>query len=77
MNGSTALGSTTNCTEQAYVAALDTAYRRALHSCFNQHIITDYEHGFIAIDEGDYGALTQRLSDRVVHTVQGKLLDEF
>lgn len=77
MAGITAHGFTAKCTEAAYVAALDTAHRRALHSCFNQHIIIDHEYGYIAIDEGDYGALTQRLSDRVVHTVQGKLLDEY
>ncbi len=77
MNGSTAHAFVTKFTEQAYVAALDTAHRRALHSSFNQHIITDTELGYIAIDEGDYGALTQRLSDRVVHTVLGKLLDEY
>ena len=62
---------------QAYLAALGIAERRALHSYFNQHIVTDKERGYVALDEGDYNALPKALADRVVHTVPGALLDEF
>ncbi len=63
--------------QTAYVAALDQAHARAFHSYFNQYILTDDEAGYIAVDEGDYGALPRGLMDRVVDTVPGKLNDEF
>jgi len=63
--------------QTAYVAALDQAHARAFHSYFNQYILTDDEAGYIAVDEGDYGALPLGLMDRVVDTVPGKLNDEF
>lgn len=62
--------------EAAYLAALDKAHARACHSYFNQYVLTDDEAGFIAVDEGDYGALVPRLLDRVVETVPSKLCDE-
>ena len=38
----------------------------------------DVEDGcFVAIDEGDYNALPQHLIDRIVHTVQGMMADDF
>lgn len=58
---------------QSYFAAVETAERRALHSFFDQHVIEDDEQGYIALDEGDYNSL----ENRVVHTVHGALLDEF
>ncbi|API60169.1 hypothetical protein BSL82_13410 [Tardibacter chloracetimidivorans] len=61
----------------AYLAALAYAERRALHSFFDQHVIEDDTRGYIAIDEGDYGALPMALIDRVVHTVPGGMSDEF
>jgi hypothetical protein len=61
----------------AYLAALAYAERRALHSFFDQHVIEDETRGYIAIDEGDYGALPMALIDRVVHTVPGGMSDEF
>lgn len=61
----------------AYFAAVACAERRALSSYFDQHVIQDAEIGYLAIDEGDYGALTQGLIDRIVYTAQGGLLDEF
>ena len=63
--------------QTAYVAALDQAHARAFHSYFNQYILTDDEAGYIAVDEGDYGALPRGLMDRVVDTIPGKLNDEF
>lgn len=43
----------------AYFAAVANAERRAMHSYFDQHVVEDDELGFLAIDEGDYGALGQ------------------
>lgn len=60
----------------AYCAAVASAQRRALHSYYDQHIIKDEAGTYLAIDEGDYGALTMALIDRIVHTVAGGLLDE-
>lgn len=61
----------------SYFEALETAEKRALHSFFDQHVIEDDELGYIALDEGDYGALPPHLTARVVHTVHGSMLDEF
>ena len=78
MNGSIALRIADAANDQtAFVTALDCAHRRAQHSCFNQHIIADAERGYIAIDEGDYGALSQQMMDRVIQTIPGALLDEY
>ncbi len=63
--------------QEAFRAALATANARAFHSYFTQYILTDDEAGYIAIDEGDYGALPQAMMDRVIDTVPGKLNDEF
>ena len=61
----------------AFVAALDQANARAFHSYFTQYVLLDGEGGYIAVDEGDYGALPKAMLDRVVDTVPGKLNDEF
>ena len=61
----------------AYFAAVACAERRALHSYFDQHVIQDGELGYLAIDEGDYGALTPGMIDRIVYTAQGGVLDEY
>lgn len=63
--------------QAALVAALDQAHARSLHSYFTQYVLTDDEAGYIAVDEGDYGALPQALQDRVVDTVPGRMNDEF
>ena len=63
--------------QAAFVAALDQAHARSFHSYFTQYILTDEEAGYVAIDEGDYGALPQGMMDRVIDTVPGKLNDEF
>ncbi|HNK14230.1 MAG TPA: hypothetical protein PKL10_17330 [Nitrospira sp.] len=42
-----------------------------------QYVLTDGEAGYIAVDEGDYGALPKAMLDRVIDTVPGKLSDEF
>jgi len=63
--------------QAAFVAALDHAHARSLHSYFTQYILTDEVSGYIAIDEGDYGALPKAMLDRVIDTVPGRLSDEF
>lgn len=63
--------------QAAFVAALDQAHARSYHSYFTQYVLTDDERGYIAIDEGDYGALSQANLDRVIDTVPGRLSDEF
>ena len=60
-----------------YLAALAFAERHALHSFFDQHVIEDAPGCYVAIDEGDYNALPMTLIDRVVHTVPGRMSDEF
>ena len=62
--------------QAAFVAALDKAHARSLHSYFTQYVLTDGEAGYIAVDEGDYGALPKAMLDRVIDTVPGKLSDE-
>jgi hypothetical protein len=61
----------------SYLAALAFAERRALHSFFDQHVIEDVPGSYVAIDEGDYDALPMMLIDRVVHTVPGRMSDEY
>jgi len=63
--------------QAAFVAALDQAHARSYHSYFTQYVLTDDEAGYIAVDEGDYGALPKALQDRVIDTVPGRLSDEF
>jgi hypothetical protein len=63
--------------QAAFVAALDQAHARAFHSYFNQYVLIDGDGRYIAVDEGDYGALPKAMLDRVVDTVPGKLSDEF
>jgi hypothetical protein len=63
--------------QAAFVAALDQAHARSYHSYFTQYVLTDGEAGYIAVDEGDYGALPKALLDRVIDTVAGRLSDEF
>ena len=63
--------------QAAFVAALDQAQARSFHSYFTQYILTDDEAGYIAVDEGDYGALPKAMLDRVIDTVPGLLSDEF
>ena len=63
--------------QEALVAALDQAHARSLHSYFTQYVLTDGEAGYIAVDEGDYGALPKAMLDRVIDTVPGRLSDEF
>lgn len=63
--------------QEALVAALDQAHARSYHSYFTQYVLTDNEAGYIAVDEGDYGALPRALQDRVIDTVPSRLSDEF
>lgn len=61
----------------AYFAAVASAERRALSSYFDQHVIAGEDKRYIAIDEGDYGALPQGVIDRIVYTAAGGLIDEY
>ena len=70
------ISATSTYNPAAYLAAIACAERRALHSYFDQHVLEDEEAGFIAIDEGDYGALPAMLIDKVVHTIPDGLWDE-
>ena len=63
--------------QAAFVAALDQAHARSFHSYYTQYVLTDDEAGYIAVDEGDYGALPKAMLDRVIDTVSGRLSDEF
>jgi len=63
--------------QTAFIAAMDKANARAQHSYFTQYVLTDSEVGYITIDEGDYGALPDRLMGRVVDAVPGRFSDEF
>lgn len=66
-----------NAEQEALRAALDTANARAFHSYFTQYILADEEAGYIAIDEGDYGALPAHLMARVIEAVPSRFNDEF
>lgn len=78
MNGSQVLEFTPRqADEKALIVALNCANARSFHSYFNQYILTDFERGYIVIDEGDYGALPKQLMDRVVDSVPSKMHDEF
>jgi hypothetical protein len=66
-----------NADDSAYIAALNCANARSFHSYFNQYILTDFERGYIVIDEGDYGALPPQLMDRVIDSVPGRMSDEY
>lgn len=66
-----------NAEQEAFMAALDTANSRAFHSYFTQYILADDEAGYIAIDEGDYGALPAHLLARVIEAVPSRFIDEF
>lgn len=63
--------------DAAYIAALDQAHARSQHSYFTQYVLTDEARGYVAVDEGDYGALPKSMQDRVVDAVPGHLSDEF
>jgi len=60
----------------SYQVALDQAERRARNSHFDQHVIEDRAAGYLAIDEGDYGALPAHLIERIVYTIPGQIIDE-
>lgn len=62
---------------EAYQVALGKAQRRASNSYFDQHIITDDEGGYIAIDEGDYDPLPMAIIDRIIYTEPCGLVDEY
>ena len=62
---------------ESYQVALGTAQRRAFNSYFDQHVITDDEGGYIAIDEGDYGTLPMAIIDRIIYTEPCGLMDEY
>ena len=63
--------------QPSFIAAFANAQLRAQRSYFPQHIISDEEQGFFAIDEGDYPVLPATILSRVVHTIAGQLDDSF
>jgi len=69
-----------NVTELAGISfdeAVRNATIRAHHSFFDQHVIEQDDGSYLAIDEGDYNALPMHLIDRIAHTVQGMMADDF
>lgn len=77
MHTSTTIADPKATDQTALLAALDTAHARSQHSYFTQYVLTDDEAGYIAVDEGDYGALPGHLLDRVVDSVPSHFSDEF
>lgn len=61
----------------SFEEAVRSATIRAQHSFFDQHIIEQDDGTYIAIDEGDYNALPMHMIDRIAHTVQGMMADDF
>lgn len=61
---------------QAYLAAIESAERRARHSYFDTYVIKEREAGYLVIDEGDYPSLPTWMIDSIVHSVAGRLSDE-
>ncbi len=57
--------------------AVRNATIRAQHSFFDQHVIEQDDGTYVAIDEGDYNALPMHLIDRIAHTVQGAMADDY
>lgn len=77
MHTSTTITAPAATDQAALLAALDKAHARSQHSYFTQYILTDDEAGYIAVDEGDYGALPGHLMERVVDSVPSHFSDEF
>lgn len=61
----------------AYLAAIRNAEIRARYSFFPQHVITDPELLYIAIDEGDYGDLPMTIIDRIVYTEPSRRSEDY
>ncbi len=64
-------------TEVAFDEALKRAQQRAAHSYFDQHVIEQTDGSYETFDEGDYNALPAWMIDRIAHTVQGQMADEY
>jgi hypothetical protein len=62
---------------RAYFEAHASATMRARHSYFDQHIVRDDDGHYWVADEGDYSPLPRRIYDRIVHTVDAGLSDEY
>ncbi len=62
---------------QAFLKAHADATTRARHSYFDQHIIRDEDGRYWVADEGDYSPLLPHIYDRIVHTVDAGLSDEY
>ena len=61
----------------AYLDAYNSAIARARHSYFDQHIIREADGRYWVADDGDYSTLLPRIYDRIVHTVNAELSDEY
>ena len=62
---------------RAYLDAHASAAMRARHSYFDQHIIREDDGRYWVADEGDYSPLSRRIYDRIVHSVDAGLSDEY
>ena len=62
---------------ERYLAAYGAARSRARNSYFPQHIILDADGSYWVADEGNYGALPDHILERIVHTVDAGLSDEY
>ena len=62
---------------RAYMAALGQAQARAARSYFDQHIIRMDDGTYWVADEGAYDTLMEDLVDRITHTVEAGLSDEW
>lgn len=61
----------------AYLEAYASAMTRAGHSYFDQHIVRAEDGRYWVADDGDYSPLPPRIYDRIVHTVDAGLSDEY
>ncbi len=62
---------------RAFLKAHADAIARARFSYFDQHIIREDDGRYWVADEGDYSPLLPRIYDRIVHTVDARLSDEY
>lgn len=63
--------------EKAFDEAMKRAQKRAAHSYFDSHIIQEEDGSYSTFDEGDYNELPAWMTDRIAHTVQGQMADEY
>jgi hypothetical protein len=77
LNAATSFDAAAEEDTQAFLKAHADAAVRARHSYFDQHIVLDDDGHYWVADEGDYSPLLPRIYDRIVHTVDAGLSDEY